>query len=61
MSLAEKLKNEGIEKGIKQEKINTVIEMKKEGLEIKLISKITKLTTKEIEEIFKTNEETKDK
>jgi predicted transposase/invertase (TIGR01784 family) len=62
MSLAEKLKNEGMEKGIekgkKEEKINTAIEMKKEGLEIKLISKITKLTTKELEKIFK---ETKDK
>lgn len=60
MSLAERLEKEGIEKGKKEEKINTAIEMKNEGLEIKLISKITKLTTKELEEIFKANEETKD-
>ncbi|MGB0869619.1 MAG: Rpn family recombination-promoting nuclease/putative transposase [Flavobacteriales bacterium] len=44
---------EGIEKGIKEEKKNIVIESLKEGLEIQVISTITKLTEIEILKIKK--------
>ena len=61
MSLAEKLKNEGIEKGKKQEQIKMVINLKKLGADVDYISKATELSTKEIEEILKMKKYTKDK
>jgi predicted transposase/invertase (TIGR01784 family) len=56
MTLAEKLMNEGMEKGIRQEKINTALKLKKLGAEIEFISKATELSIKELEELFKANE-----
>lgn len=44
-------KAEGIKQGIKEEKIKTAQQMKKNGLDIKLIEKITELTREEIEKI----------
>lgn len=57
MTLAERLKNEGR----KKEKINIAIRLKNNGSDIDFISKITKLTTKELEEIFEANEENESK
>ena len=46
--------NQGISQGAKQNKIETVINMLKEKFDFKIISKITGLTKKEIENISKT-------
>lgn len=42
---------EGIKKGRKEEKINTAVEMLKQGLTIELIEKVTKLSRNEVEEL----------
>ncbi|MEN8905896.1 MAG: transposase, partial [Clostridiales bacterium] len=54
MTIAEKLINEGIEKGIEKGKLETAIEMKKLGSDIEFISKVTKISIKVLKkEIFK--------
>jgi predicted transposase/invertase (TIGR01784 family) len=53
MALADKLRNEGIEQGIKKGIEQTAIELKKNGSDIKFISKVTKIPVKELEELFK--------
>ncbi|MFZ1524588.1 MAG: Rpn family recombination-promoting nuclease/putative transposase [Saprospiraceae bacterium] len=48
-------REEGREEGIKANTLNIVIEMKKEGLEIPFIAKITKLTEDQVDKILKDN------
>ena len=50
-SLAHSWKPEGIEEGRKKEKITMAKEMKKEGLSLEAIMKITKLDKKDIEKL----------
>ncbi|AFC69924.1 transposase [Rickettsia amblyommatis] len=50
-SLAHSWKQEGIEEGRKKEKITMAKEMKKEGLSLEAIMKITKLDKKDIEQL----------
>lgn len=47
----EKAKKEAIEKAVKGQKIELALKMLKKGIEIELISKLTKLTIEEINEI----------
>jgi predicted transposase/invertase (TIGR01784 family) len=50
-SWREKGRAEGIQKGIQKEKRQTALEMLREGLSVELISKVTKLSHNEIEEL----------
>ncbi|SHH38498.1 conserved hypothetical protein (putative transposase or invertase), partial [Thermosyntropha lipolytica DSM 11003] len=53
MTLAERLRREGIEKGIEKGKEEAAINALKEGLDVKLIAKFTGLSVERIEEIKK--------
>lgn len=50
-ALARKIEQEGIEKGIKTTQKEVVLSMVKEGLDINLIKKVTKLTVEEINKL----------
>lgn len=54
-SMLETAKFEGREEGMEEKTINIVIEMRKEGMEIALIAKITKLTEEKVSKILKEN------
>lgn len=53
MTIAEKLINEGIEKGKIENYWEIAIEMKKERADIKFISKVTKIPIGKLNNIFK--------
>ena len=56
MTAAERFREEGIVKGIEQNKIEMVINCLKEGAHIEFIAKVTGLTKAEIAKIAQDNE-----